>query len=63
MGKMKTRKSMAKRFKKTSKGRFKRLQAGNDHLRSKKSSSRRRKLRGTTLVSKTDEKRIRKLLG
>ncbi len=62
MPKMKTRKSVAKRFKKTAKGRFKRKQAGNDHLRTKKRPDRRRRLRRGKLVSKTDEKRLRKLL-
>ncbi len=63
MPKMRTRKAAVKRFKKTAKGRYKRAQSGNDHLRSKKTSARRRRLRGSTLVSPTDQKRLKRILG
>ncbi|MFO8060042.1 MAG: 50S ribosomal protein L35 [Bacillota bacterium] len=63
MPKMRTRKAAAKRFKKTARGQYKRAQSGNDHLRSKKTSARRRRLRRTTLVSPNDHKRLKKILG
>lgn len=63
MGKMKTRKSIAKRFKRTAKGRYKRRHSGHNHLRSRDNSAKRRRLRRTTLVSKDDEQRLKKILG
>ncbi len=62
MPKMKTRKSIAKRFKRTAKGRFKRRHSGHNHLRTRDDSAKRRKLRRTTMVSKDDEQRLRKII-
>lgn len=62
MPKMKTHSSAKKRFKRTSSGKFKRFQAGVRHNTGKKSKKRKVKLRGSTLVSKADMKRVRALL-
>lgn len=62
MPKLKTNRAAAKRFKKTAKGRYK---SGHSHLRhilTKKSSKRKRQLRGTTVVHATDTARIRQML-
>jgi len=55
---VRTRKSAAKRFKITATGKVMRSSAGRRHLLQSKNSKRRRNLRGTTLVHKTDAKRI-----
>jgi len=62
MPKIKTKKSVKKRFKLTKKGRIKRGRAFKSHILTKKSRKRKRKLRGTTLVSRTQEKTIRQLM-
>jgi large subunit ribosomal protein L35 len=62
MPKIKTRKSVAKRFKKTKKGKVKREKAYRAHILTKKSSKRKRQLRKSTYVSKADEKRIKEML-
>lgn len=54
MKKLKTLKSAAKRFKKTSSGKFKRRQANLRHILTKKSTSRKRKLRSKKIVSKSN---------
>lgn len=59
---IKTKKSVAKRFKITARGKVLRSSAGRRHLCQTKSSKRRRSLRGTTLVHKTDEYRIKQSL-
>ncbi|TAM46425.1 MAG: 50S ribosomal protein L35 [Gammaproteobacteria bacterium] len=62
MPKLKTNRAAAKRFKKTAKGGYK---SGHSHLRhilTKKSSKRKRHLRGTTMVHATDVGRLRQLL-
>lgn len=63
MPKMKTRKGAAKRFKLTSKGKIKRNHAYAGHIFTKKSPKRKRNLRQSTLVSKKDEPKIKKMLG
>ncbi|MGH7541038.1 MAG: 50S ribosomal protein L35 [Gemmatimonadota bacterium] len=63
MPKMKTNRSAAKRFKKTAKGKLKRRRAYHSHILTKKRSKRKRRLRKATLVSKADEKRMKRLLG
>lgn len=63
MPKQKTNRSAAKRFRRTGGGRFRRSKAYRSHILTKKSSKRKRKLRRPTLVSKADEKRVRRLLG
>ncbi|MFW6083995.1 MAG: 50S ribosomal protein L35 [Gemmatimonadota bacterium] len=62
MPKQKTNRSAAKRFKKTGTGKYKRRKAYTSHILTKKSSKRKRKLRKPTLVSKADEKRVKRLL-
>ena len=59
----KTNRSAAKRFKKTGTGRYKRNKAFRSHILTKKSAKRKRQLRKPTLVSKADEKRVKRLLG
>jgi large subunit ribosomal protein L35 len=55
---IKTKKSVAKRFKITASGKVLRASAGKRHLAQTKSPKRRRNLRGTTTVDKTDVYRI-----
>lgn len=63
MPKQKTNRSAAKRFRKTGSGRFRRNKAYRSHILTKKSAKRKRKLRRPTLVSKADERRVKRLLG
>jgi len=62
MPKIKTKSSAAKRFKITGGGKIRRFQAGNSHLKTKKSSKRIRRLRRPALVSPADKRRVRLLL-
>jgi large subunit ribosomal protein L35 len=62
MPKMKTNRSAAKRFKTTASGRLKRGKQNRRHILTKKSPKRKRQLRLPALVSKADEKRIKRLL-
>jgi large subunit ribosomal protein L35 len=62
MPKMKTHRGAAKRLKLTAKGRVKRGQAMHSHILTKKSQKRKRNLRGTTMLAKADEKRMKRLL-
>ena len=62
MPKMKTRRGAAKRFKRTGSGKLKRFHAYHTHILTKKSQKRKRKLRKSTLVAKSDAKRIERLL-
>jgi large subunit ribosomal protein L35 len=62
MPKQKTRKGVAKRFKKTASGKVKRRQAYGRHLATDKTSKRKRQLRHGTTVSPADAKRIRLML-
>jgi large subunit ribosomal protein L35 len=62
MPKMKTHRGAAKRFKKTATGRIKRGSAFHSHILTKKSQKRKRNLRGTTMLDKADEKRVKRLL-
>lgn len=59
---IKTKKSVAKRFKVTARGKVLRSSAGRRHLCQTKSAKRRRTLRGTTLVHATDEYKIKQSL-
>jgi large subunit ribosomal protein L35 len=59
---MKTHRGAAKRFKKTASGRIVRGQNNRNHILTKKTTKRKRKLRKSALVAKVDEKRIRQLL-
>lgn len=58
MGKPKTRKAVAKRFKKTATGKIKRQGAGRGHLFTGKPSTQKRRRRKGGLVAKSDYKRI-----
>ena len=62
MPKMKTHRGAAKRFKRTASGKLKRGSAFKSHLTGKKSPKRVRQLRKSSLVSKSDQKRIDPLL-
>lgn len=62
MPKMKTHRGAAKRFKKTGTGLFTRSQANKSHILEKKSPKRKRRLRGTVVVNKTEQSNIRKML-
>ena len=62
MPKMKTNRSAAKRFTRTESGKYKRNKAYRSHILTKKSPKRKRQLRKTTLVSKADVKRVKRLL-
>jgi large subunit ribosomal protein L35 len=62
MPKMKSHRGAAKRFKKTATGKVKRWQAFTSHILTKKSPKRKRHLRQGTLIAKSDEKRIKRLL-
>jgi large subunit ribosomal protein L35 len=62
MPKLKTHRGAAKRFKKTGTGRFKRSNAFKQHILTSKTRSRKRGLRGTTLVAAADEKRVTRML-
>jgi large subunit ribosomal protein L35 len=59
---IKTKKSITKRFKLTATGKVLRSSAGRRHLCQTKSAKRRRSLRGSTLVHKRDEYRIKQNL-
>ena len=59
---IKTKKSVAKRFKITAGGKVLRSCAGKRHLAQTKNAKRRRNLRGTTTVDKTDVYRIKQNL-
>lgn len=59
---IKTKKSVAKRFKITGRGKVLRSLAGKRHLLQTKSSKRRRGLGGTVVADKTDEYRIKQNL-
>ncbi|MEE9298510.1 MAG: 50S ribosomal protein L35 [Acidimicrobiia bacterium] len=64
MPKRKTRRSVAKRFKRTGSGKLRRRQAWRSHLVvGKKSSRRLRRLQGDAEVSRADRKRVNRMLG
>jgi large subunit ribosomal protein L35 len=58
MPKMKTKSGAAKRFKKLGGGRFKRASANLRHILTKKSTKRKRHLRGTTGVHASDHRAV-----
>ncbi|QBY02160.1 50S ribosomal protein L35 [Rhodophyticola sp. CCM32] len=59
MPKMKTKSSAKKRFKMTATGRVKSAQAGKRHMMIKRSNKFLRNARGTTTLSKPDEKIVK----
>ncbi len=62
MPKMKTHRGAAKRFKKTGTGKIVRSRANKQHILTKKSAKRKRRLRKDTLVEAVDQKRLKQLL-
>ena len=62
MPKKKTRKSVAKRFRRTASGKFKFTRAGRGHLLGSKSTKRKRSLRTTGVLHKSEAKRIQSML-
>ncbi len=62
MPKMKTHKGAARRFKKTGTGKIRCFHSHANHIKTKKSSKRKRYLRKGALVSRSDMARIRRLL-
>ena len=62
MPKLKTHRGAAKRFKKTATGKFKRGKAFKQHILTSKTRSRKRGLKGTTLVADVDQAKLRTML-
>ena len=62
MPKMKTHSGLSKRVKRTGSGQLKRAHAFAYHKAVAKSSKRKRQLRGTTLLSTSDVRRIKQLV-
>jgi large subunit ribosomal protein L35 len=62
MPKQKTKKSIAKRFRRTASGKIKRSSSSRGHLFTNKSPKQRRRLRASGLVSKAEQKRISVLM-
>jgi large subunit ribosomal protein L35 len=62
MPKLKTRRGAAKRFTVTAKGKVKRRKGFLRHILTNKTSKQKRHLRRATLVSKADERSIKRLL-
>ena len=60
--KIKTHRGAAKRFKRTKGGKFLRGKAFKQHILSSKTTSRKRKLRGTVEVSDGDYKKLDRML-
>jgi large subunit ribosomal protein L35 len=63
MPKMKTHRGAAKRFKVTKSGKVKYRRQNRNHLLTHKDSKRKRNLRQNAYLTKSDAKRIKKLLG
>jgi large subunit ribosomal protein L35 len=62
MPKIKTNRSAAKRFKRTATGKIKRRRPFANHILTKKTTKRKRNLRQPSLVHKSDEERINRLI-
>ena len=62
MPKIKTNRSAAKRFKKTSTGKLKRMKAYKGHILTKKRPKRKRNLRKATMTDPTNVQNMKKLL-
>ncbi|MFA6636529.1 MAG: 50S ribosomal protein L35 [Candidatus Omnitrophota bacterium] len=62
MPKLKTNKGARKRFKLTGTGKVKRMKEGARHILTKKSRKRKRRLKASTIVDKTFEKKMKGLL-
>ncbi len=62
MPKIKTNRGAAKRFRKTGTGKIRRNKAFTSHILTKKTTKRKRDLRQSIIVSKTDTKNISQLV-
>ena len=62
MPKMKTHSGAKKRFSLTATGKVKRGHQGKSHILAKKTNKRKRRLRTTTYVSRTQEKMVKTLI-
>jgi large subunit ribosomal protein L35 len=62
MPKLKTNRGAAKRFRKTGTGQFKHRQASRSHILTKKTTKRKRNLRSSRLVDKSDHMSVERLL-
>lgn len=62
MPKMKSNRGAAKTFRKTASGKLKRAKAYKSHILTSKSSKRKRKLRKSTLVAKSNQKKVMLML-
>lgn len=62
MPKLKSNRGAAKRFKPTRTGRFKHRQSFKNHILTKKSSKRKRQLRGLLTIHAADQKAVRQML-
>jgi large subunit ribosomal protein L35 len=62
MPKIKTHRGAAKRFKKTGTGKFLRPKAFKRHILTSKPTRRKRHMRGTTVVDKTDVAKLKRML-
>ncbi len=62
MPKMKTHRGAAKRFRKTGTGKIVRSRNNKQHILTKKSAKRKRRLRKSALVSSVDEKRVKQMI-
>ena len=60
--KAKTKQAAAKRMKKTATGKLVRMKANKSHILNKKTTKRKRGLRKSTVVDKTNEKAMKKIL-
>jgi large subunit ribosomal protein L35 len=63
MPKQKTHKGLAKRVKVTKKGKIKRMQAFHRHLMTGKGGKRRRRTKGSLIMTGAEAKRIGRMLG
>ena len=62
MPKMKSHRGAAKRFKKTGTGKIVRARSNKQHILTKKSAKRKRKLRKSAIVENVDAKRLEQML-
>lgn len=63
MPKMKSHKGAAKRFRLTKTGKIKHARTKHSHLLTKKSAKRKRKLRKTSIIDVSFEKKVTRMLG
>lgn len=62
MPKLKTKKAASKRFSVTGTGKLKRYKANKQHILGKKSPKRKRNLRHSTILDKSNEKQMKRVL-